>query len=227
MAQDLPPASHQLGPRACHGQASADLTATSTCRQLARPSPAQPVTDLTSPAGTSPTYRWMRPNRNNSDEKEYLAALQRIAQPGDESCDGCRSGSNAGWSPARITVSKLPLLANDMHLGILHPQHLVHRRLEAPATTPAGVTLPGAPFRRRRPQQLHRWGFTHTAPMSRTLCRAVNASDQASYTDPTGVTTWRPIEHRSEVIHVRGRKDVTLDVRVTTHGPILTPLAAA
>jgi penicillin amidase len=45
--------------------------------------------------------------------------------------------------------------------------------------------------------------------------------ENGQYLTPEG---WRSPEHRHEVIHVKGRPDVTLDVAVTRHGPIITEL---
>ena len=35
---------------------------------------------------------------------------------------------------------------------------------------------------------------------------------------------WQQPEHRTEVIHVKGKPDVTLDVKTTRHGPIITDI---
>ena len=48
-------------------------------------------------------------------------------------------------------------------------------------------------------------------------------NDQGQYKTPTG---WREAQHRQEVIHVKGKPDVTLDVLTTRHGPIITDLVS-
>jgi penicillin amidase len=45
---------------------------------------------------------------------------------------------------------------------------------------------------------------------------------QGNYQAPD--STWKPLTTDHEVIHVRGGKDVLLDVRSTAHGPLLNPL---
>ena len=40
-------------------------------------------------------------------------------------------------------------------------------------------------------------------------------------------TTWKPLAIDHEIIHVRGGKDVAIDVQSTDHGPLLTPLLHA
>jgi penicillin amidase len=194
--------------------------------------PAQPATDLTLPQKEIPDVpldetqsRNSRDSQNNIEEKEYIAALHALRSPSEDSCEGCRSGSNNWAVSGAHTAGKLPLLSNDMHLGFSIPNIWYIADLEAPGFHAAGVTLPGTPFVAVGHNNSIAWGFTNTgADVQDLYVEQVNSQDQAAYTDATGVTTWRPIEHRREVIHVRGRGDVTLDVRVTAHGPILTPL---
>jgi len=37
-------------------------------------------------------------------------------------------------------------------------------------------------------------------------------------------TQWKPLRVDHEIIKVRGGKDITLDVQLTAHGPLLNPL---
>ena len=64
------------------------------------------------------------------------------------------------------------------------------------------------------------WGFTNVGP---TVADAFieNFNAQGAYQTPQG---WQQPEHRSEVIHVKGDADVTVDVRITRHGPIITDI---
>jgi len=48
-----------------------------------------------------------------------------------------------------------------------------------------------------------------------------NFDAQGEYQTPKG---WQQPEHRPEIIHVKGQADVTVDVRTTRHGPIVTEL---
>jgi len=48
-----------------------------------------------------------------------------------------------------------------------------------------------------------------------------NFNAEGSYQTPKG---WVRPEHRTETIHVKGKPDVTVDVKVTRHGPIITEL---
>ncbi len=49
----------------------------------------------------------------------------------------------------------------------------------------------------------------------------VEQTDSKVYKTAQG---WQPFQTDHEVIHVRGGRDVTLDVLRTDHGPVITPL---
>ena len=64
------------------------------------------------------------------------------------------------------------------------------------------------------------WGFTNVGP---TVADAYieNFNAQGAYQTPQG---WQQPEHREEVILVKGKADVTVEVRITRHGPIISEL---
>jgi penicillin G amidase len=64
------------------------------------------------------------------------------------------------------------------------------------------------------------WGFTNVGPTV-TDVYIENFNAQGEYQTPTG---WIQPEHRTEVIHVKGKPDVSVDVKITRHGPIITEL---
>ncbi len=82
----------------------------------------------------------------------------------------------------------------------------------------AGVTLPGMPYVIVGHNQRIAWGFTNVGPTV-TDAFIENFNGQGAYQTPQG---WQQPEHRAEVIHVKGKPDVTVDVRITRHGPIVT-----
>jgi penicillin amidase len=134
------------------------------------------------------------------------------------------NGSN-DWVVSGIhTVTGKPLLSNDMHLGHQMPNLWYEAHLKS-GDKPgdlnvAGVTLPGMPYVIVGHNQRIAWGFTNVGP---TVADAFieNFNEQGGYKTPQG---WRQPEHRAEVIHVKNQPDVTLDVRITRHGPIVTDL---
>lgn len=130
------------------------------------------------------------------------------------------NGSNNWVVSGAHTVTGKPLLSNDMHLGHQMPNLWYEAHLKAAGLDVAGVTLPGMPFVIVGHNQRIAWGFTNVGP---TVADAYieNFNPQGLYQTPQG---WLPPEHREEIIHVKGKPDVTVDVRITRHGPIISEL---
>jgi penicillin G amidase len=136
------------------------------------------------------------------------------------------NGSNDWVVSGAHTVTGKPLLSNDMHLGHQMPNlwYEAHLKLanvagKAPGNLDvAGVTLPGMPYVIVGHNERIAWGFTNVGP---TVADAYveNFNAQGAYQTPQG---WQQPEHRPELIHVKGRPDVALDVKITRHGPIIT-----
>jgi penicillin amidase len=136
-------------------------------------------------------------------------------------CEGCVPGSNNWVIAGRHTASGKPLLANDMHLSLTVPNIWYMADLRAPDYHAAGVTLPGMPFVIAGHNEHVAWGFT--ALMGDVQDLYVEKLDgKGNYQAADG--TWKPLALDHEVIHVRGRKDVDLDVQSTAHGPLLNPI---
>jgi penicillin amidase len=129
-------------------------------------------------------------------------------------------GSNNWVVSGAHTVSGKPLLSNDMHLGHQMPNLWYEAHLRCGNFDAAGVTLPGLPYVVVGHNQRIAWGFTNIGPtVEDVYVETFNADGQ--YQTPEG---WRPAEHRREVIHVKGRPNVAVDVALTRHGPIITEL---
>jgi penicillin G amidase len=130
------------------------------------------------------------------------------------------NGSNDWVISGAHTVTGKPLLSNDMHLGHQMPNLWYEAHLKAAGIDVAGVTLPGVPFVIVGHNQRVAWGFTNVGP---TVADAYieNFNAQGLYQTPQG---WLPPEHREEVIHVKGKPDVTVDVTITRHGPVISEL---
>ena len=128
-------------------------------------------------------------------------------------------GSNNFVVSGAHTASGKPLLANDTHLGLGVPciWYVVH--LTAPGWNVAGFALPGAPLVIIGHNDRIAWGFTNS-----------NAAVQDLYIEqfePDNSVMYRangsliPAQVRHETIHVRSKPDVTFDVTVTRHGPVV------
>ncbi len=129
-------------------------------------------------------------------------------------------GSNNWVISGKHTASGRPLLCNDMHLPLQIPNTWYEAQLTAGEYDVAGVTLPGAPFVIVGHNHRIAWGFTNLGPDVEDIF-VENFNAKGEYLTPTG---WKEPEHRQEVIAVKGRDPVNLDVVVTRHGPIVTPL---
>ena len=149
------------------------------------------------------------------------ALLQSLAD-GPESDADARMvvGSNNWVVSGAHTVSGKPLLSNDMHLGHQMPNLWYEAHLRCGNFDAAGVTLPGLPYVIVGHNQRIAWGFTNIGPtVEDVYIETFNPEGQ--YLTPEG---WKAPEHRSEVIHVKGKPDVVVDVAVTRHGPVITEL---
>jgi len=130
------------------------------------------------------------------------------------------NGSNDWVVSGEHTVTGKPLLSNDMHLGHQMPNIWYEAHLWSGNIDVVGVTLPGMPYVIVGHNQRVAWGFTNVGPTV-TDVYVENFNAQGAYQTPSG---WVQPEHRTETIHVKGKEDVTIDVRVTRHGPIITDL---
>jgi penicillin amidase len=134
------------------------------------------------------------------------------------------NGSNDWVVSGAHTVTGKPLLSNDMHLGHQMPNlwYEAHLKTDSKAGTldVAGVTLPGMPYVIVGHNQRIAWGFTNVGPTV-TDAFLENFNAQGAYQTPQG---WQQPEHREEVIHIKGKPDVTVDVQITRHGPIISEL---
>jgi penicillin amidase len=140
----------------------------------------------------------------------------------DEEAYSFKPGSNNWVVSGQHTVSGKPLLSNDMHLDHQMPNlwFAAHLKTSDGAFDVAGVTLPGVPFVIVGHNQRIGWGFTNVGPtVEDDFVEEFNA--QGQYKTPAG---WVEAQHRQEVIRVKDKPDVTLDVVSTRHGPIITEL---
>jgi penicillin amidase len=130
------------------------------------------------------------------------------------------NGSNDWVVSGAHTVTGKPLLSNDMHLGHQMPNLWYEAHLHGGNLDVAGVTLPGMPYVIVGHNQRIAWGFTNVGPTVTDIF-IENFNAQGAYQTPGG---WIQPEHRSEAIHIKGKPDVALDVKITRHGPIVSEL---
>jgi penicillin G amidase len=140
---------------------------------------------------------------------------------GLSTCANCTPGSNQWVIAGAHTASGRPLLSNDMHLPLTEPNIWFMADLKAPGFHAAGVTLPGFPFVIAGHNEHVAWGFTALyADVQDIYDETLDGKGNYRATDGS----WKPLAIDHEVIHVRGGKDVELDVQSTEHGPLMMPM---
>src|ERR1700730_784899 len=147
--------------------------------------------------------------------------FQNLASTSEsESDDRMVVGSNNWVVSGAHTVSSKPLLSNDMHLGHQMPNLWYEAHLHCGNFDAAGVTLPGLPYVIVGHNQRIAWGFTNVGPTVEDVY-VETFNPTGKYQTPEG---WKTPEHRSEIIHGKEKEEVTVDVALTRHGPIITEL---
>jgi penicillin G amidase len=180
--------------------------------------------DLSQPR---PMHRTRKDDDDDDDDRtqtmlmphEDLQALR--ATLGVATCADCAPGSNNWVIAGQHTTSGRPLLSNDMHLSLTVPNIWYMADLRAPGYHSAGVTLVGMPFVIAGHNEHVAWGFTALYGDVQDLY-VETLDGKGNYKDAEG--SWKPLAVDQEVIHVRGGKDVIVDVQSTAHGPLLNPL---
>ena len=113
-----------------------------------------------------------------------------------------------------------PLLANDPHLDFGAPGPWYLARLKIPQREIAGATAPGMPLVVIGHNDHIAWGFTTTtADVEDLIVEKLDPADPGRYLTPDGSA---PFITRQESIAVHGGAPVTLTVRTTRHGPVLS-----
>ena len=221
----------RLGP-----ELTADLFVNTSWRDHPPGADGSPI-ELETPQETTPDEEEQAPQAPNhkNDEKQIPRGQSSFLQnpekqiprfARDDKTSGSwddppmRPGSNNWVISGAHTASGKPLLSNDMHLDLKIPNVWYEAHLTAGDFDVAGVTLPGVPYVIVGHNRRVAWGFTNLGPNVEDLY-VEKFNDQGEYLTPQG---WVKPEHREEIIRVKGKPEVTLDVVTTRHGPIITDL---
>ncbi|CAA7613937.1 putative Acyl-homoserine lactone acylase quiP [Magnetospirillum sp. LM-5] len=145
--------------------------------------------------------------------QSLLALIPEAARP--------RQASNAWVLSGSLTESGKPLLANDPHLPFQAPSLWYLLTVEAPGLMVSGGTVPGVPFHLVGHNGRIAWGMTTTHADTVDLVIEKPSADGQSY--QVGKQA-RPFLRRDETIRVKDAADVTMTVRETQHGPIISDL---
>lgn len=130
--------------------------------------------------------------------------------------------SNVWVLDGRQTSSGKPLLASDPHLGFQAPIVWYMARLEWPGEVRSGATTPGVPFTVIGHNNHTSWGMTTThSDLQDLFIERVTGIN--SYQTPSGSVAF---EKHTEVIDVRFSEPVSITIRTTRHGPVVSDLTA-
>ena len=133
-----------------------------------------------------------------------------------------RGASNNWVVSGKRSVTGAPLLANDMHLGLILPAVWYEAHIITPTQNVSGVALAGMPFIVAGANQHVAWGFTNAmADDADFYLEKINPNDSSEY-EYMGRMEKMAIRH--DTIHTKSGKNIPLDIRVTRHGPIIDGL---
>ena len=151
---------------------------------------------------------------NPSLLKDLIGSDARIEFPSD-----AMQGSNNWTISGKLTATGKPILANDPHRVLALPslRYIVH--LVAPGWDLIGAGEPGLPGIALGHNSRIAWGFTIFGLDQQDLyLEELNQQDPLEYKTATG---WARMRLEHERIAVRGKPPVEVDLKFTSHGPVL------
>jgi penicillin G amidase len=154
------------------------------------------------------------------------SALRRASQAQPYTGPAGRSGigSNNWVLSGSRTNTGMPLLANDMHLGMTAPAIWYENHLCAGDLHVTGVSFPGLPLVIAGHNEHLAWGFTNGFPDVQDLYIEHLRQTPAGKTEYEFRGEWSEAEVHREHIKVKDALPVTEEVVITRHGPIINSL---
>jgi penicillin amidase len=138
-----------------------------------------------------------------------------------ETVPSLRASNNWVLGPSKTTTGAA-ILANDPHLGHGAPGIWYEVHLKTPTQDVTGVTIPGLPLVIIGHNRDIAWGFTNVmldgADFFAEKLRPGSAGEVMSQGE------WVKLEERTETILVKGADPVSLVIRSTPHGPLVSEL---
>ena len=131
------------------------------------------------------------------------------------------AGASNNWVvDSRHSAAGHALLACDPHLAGFTPPLPYFAHLHCPEFTAAGAGLPGMPGIVWGLNRRIAWGATAGLASTQDVFVEEFDADGRLYRTPDG---WAEVELREERIAVRGHPSETVPVRLTRHGPLISP----
>lgn len=129
------------------------------------------------------------------------------------------SGSNGWVVSGDKTESGSPILENDTHIGFSQPAVWYEAHLEYPGESFYGHHIAGIPFGLLGNNRFSGWGLTmFENDDADFFLETVNPDNpnQVKFKDQ-----WEELSSRKEIINVKGKPDVELEVRSSRHGALV------
>ena len=130
-----------------------------------------------------------------------------------------RGGSNNWVVSGDKSVTGKPLLANDMHLGMIAPSIWYEVHLHTPTLNVSGACLAGAPLIIAGANSAVAWGFTNVMADDADYYLEKINPDDSTLCEFKG--QWEPLDIRWDTISVLGDSVVVFPIRQSRHGIIL------
>jgi penicillin amidase len=136
--------------------------------------------------------------------------------------DRAVSGSNCWVVGGPATKAGVPIIANDLHLGLRVPNHWFVLSVQLASgdgttRTVTGITLPGTIPIVAGSNGYVSWGITTAFTKSCDVVRFEEDPAGQRYRTPDG---WRNFDVRKERIQVKGGRTAEVDIRSTIWGPV-------
>jgi penicillin amidase len=128
-------------------------------------------------------------------------------------------GSNSWVVDGTLTASGKPLLANDPHLGTRLPSIWYLAHISAMDYDAIGASIPGTPAIVLGRNRAIAWGATNVAADVEDLYRE-RLDSTGRFAEFRG--RLEALQFIRETIRIKGRTPVSLDVRVSRHGPLVS-----
>ncbi|MDA3904897.1 MAG: penicillin acylase family protein [Bacteroidales bacterium] len=131
------------------------------------------------------------------------------------------NGSNNWAVSGDKSVNGMPIMANDMHLGLNAPGiwYQIHEVIEGEHNA-TGLAVPGQPFVVAGHNENIAWGMTNLYVDDIDLyLETINPEDSSQY---FFMGEWKPMEIRKELIRIKGGDSVYKENKFTHRGPIVS-----
>lgn len=170
-----------------------------------------------------PDFASLFPGLTREDARDLALSTQTL--PADDPLSPVNPVALAGASnsfaatPARA-ASDGALLANDPHLELTAPSQMYLARLGLSSGSVIGASIPGIPAILSGRSEALGWGITSSyMDDSDIFIEELNPDNPLQYRSPDG---WAEFETRGSIIRIRDEDPVTMTLRWTENGPVLS-----